>query len=92
MKYLDAGAPPGRVTVSSDGGGCLPVFDEQGEMLHMDIGRPASLIATLGALLTVDIPLQRVLPAFTSNVADILRLKDRGRIRPRCRCRHRHSR
>lgn len=80
-KYLESGAPPQRVTISSDGGGCLPVFNEQGEMLHMDIGRPASLIGTLQALLDDGAALPEVLPAFTSNVADILRLHDRGRIR-----------
>lgn len=81
QRYLDSGAPAGNVTISSDGGGCLPVFNEQGEMLHMDIGRPASLIGTLGELLRGGAELPAVLPAFTSNVADILRLADRGRIR-----------
>ena len=81
LKYLESGAPADRVTISSDGGGCLPVFNEQGEMLHMDIGRPASLIETLRTLLGDGVALERVLPAFTSNVADILRLHDRGRIR-----------
>jgi beta-aspartyl-dipeptidase (metallo-type) len=78
--YLDSGASPERVTVSSDGGGCLPVFNEQGEMLHMDVGRPASLHQTLRELLKQGLPLQAALPAFTSNVAAILRLHDRGRI------------
>ena len=81
LKYLESGAPADRVTISSDGGGCLPVFNEQGEMLHMDIGRPASLIETLRTLLGNGVALEQVLPAFTSNVADILRLHDRGRIR-----------
>jgi beta-aspartyl-dipeptidase (metallo-type) len=81
LKYLEAGAPADRVTISSDGGGCLPVFNEQGEMLQMDIGRPASLIETLQALLGKGSALEQVLPAFTSNVAAILRLHDRGRIR-----------
>jgi beta-aspartyl-dipeptidase (metallo-type) len=81
LKYLESGAPASRVTVSSDGGGCLPVFNDQGEMLHMDIGRPASLIETLQALLEKGAALEQVLPAFTSSVADILRLHDRGRIR-----------
>ncbi len=81
LKYLESGAAAERVTISSDGGGCLPVFNEQGEMLHMDIGRPASLIGTLKALLEKGAALEEVLPAFTSNVADILRLHDRGRIR-----------
>jgi len=79
-KYLDSGAPAERITVSSDGGGCLPVFNDQGEMLHMDIGRPSSLPETLRDLLVADWPLDRVLPAFTSNVAAILRLRDRGRV------------
>jgi beta-aspartyl-dipeptidase (metallo-type) len=80
-KYLDAGAPANRITISSDGGGCLPVFNEQGEMLHMDVGRPSSLLDTLQRLLAQDLPLATALPPFTSNVADILRLDDRGRIR-----------
>ncbi len=81
LKYLESGAPANRVTVSSDGGGCLPVFNDAGEMLHMDIGRPMSLIETLQTLLDGGSALAQVLPAFTSNVADILRLHDRGRIR-----------
>jgi beta-aspartyl-dipeptidase (metallo-type) len=80
MKYLDSDAPAEMITVSSDGGGCLPVFNDRGEILHMGIGSPASLIETLRALLRQGVPLERVLPAFTSNVADILRLHDRGRI------------
>ncbi|MGI9203679.1 MAG: beta-aspartyl-peptidase [Woeseiaceae bacterium] len=80
-KYLDSGAPANRITISSDGGGCLPVFNEQGEMLKMDVGRPASLMTTLTDLLNDSRPLASVLPAFTSNVADILRFGDRGRIR-----------
>ena len=38
------------------------------------------LMQTLKTLLDKDVPLERILPAFTSNVADILRLRDRGRI------------
>ena len=82
QRYLDSGAPPDRLTISSDGGGCLPVFNEQGEMLHMDVGAPSSLINTLGSLLDAGVPLTRALPAFTSNVAAILRLHDRGRLQP----------
>lgn len=81
VRYLDSGAPQEQVTISSDGGGCLPVFNAQGEMLHMDIGRPSSLIDTLQTLLSSGVPLEAALPAFTSNVARILRLHDRGRIK-----------
>ncbi len=80
-RYLDSGAPEDRITVSSDGGGCLPKFNEQGEITEMDVGRPAMLAITLKTLLDQGQPLARVLPAFTSNVATILRLHDKGRIR-----------
>lgn len=81
LRYLQSGAPADRVTISSDGGGCLPIFNAEGEMLHMETAKPASLIETLQTLLVNGAALEQVLPAFTSNVADILRLHDRGRIR-----------
>src|SRR5690606_33369874 len=81
-RYLDSGAPHERVTVSSDGGGCLPSFDDQGRMLTMGIGAPESLQTTLKALLARGQPLERVLPAFTSNPAQLLRLDHKGRIAP----------
>jgi beta-aspartyl-dipeptidase (metallo-type) len=46
----------------------------------MEIGTPAALTATLAELLRRGLPLERVLPAFTSNVADLLRLPRKGRI------------
>ena len=80
QRYIDSDAPDSNVTISSDGGGCLPVFDEQGEMLRMGIGNPSSLAATLAELLHANVSLERALPAFTSNVARILKFSDRGRI------------
>ena len=80
IRYLDSGAPADRITISSDGGGCLPHFDGEGRVSRMDIGSPSSLIETLGALLRRGQPLERVLPAFTSNAADLLRLQDKGRV------------
>jgi beta-aspartyl-dipeptidase (metallo-type) len=80
-KYLYAGLPAQRITVSSDGGGCLPVFDSDGTLTHMEIGSPDILAVTLGALLERGLALERVLPAFTSNPARLLRLHDKGNIR-----------
>ncbi len=80
LRYFDSDAPAGRVTVSSDGGGCLPVFDDEGRMLRMGIGDPAALGATLKALLAAGVPLEQALPPFTSNVAALLKLGDRGHI------------
>ena len=80
IRYLDAGAPPDRVSISSDAGGCLPCFDGEGRITHMEVGHSGSLLATVKALLARGLPLERALPAFTSNVADLLRLPRKGRI------------
>jgi beta-aspartyl-dipeptidase (metallo-type) len=80
LRYLDAGHPPNRITVSSDGGGCLPVFDADGRVTEMEVGSPGALARTLRGLLNRGEPLERVLPAFTSNPADLLRLPDKGRV------------
>jgi beta-aspartyl-dipeptidase (metallo-type) len=80
VRYLDAGLARDRVTVSSDGGGCLPVFDAEGRVASMDVGSPSALADTLRALLRSGQPLERVLPAFTSNQAQLLRLERKGRL------------
>ncbi len=79
-RYLDADVPPERVTISSDGGGCLPQFDAQGHVCAMGVGQPAALAETLRELLQRGMPLAEALPAFTSNAAALLRLAGKGRI------------
>jgi beta-aspartyl-dipeptidase (metallo-type) len=78
---LDRGLPLQRITVSSDGGGCLPCF-EQGELVHMDFGSASTLLETLQATLSLGVGLEEVLPLFTSNVADLLRFHGKGEIAP----------
>jgi beta-aspartyl-dipeptidase (metallo-type) len=82
VRYLDAGMAADRITVSSDGGGCFPAFDAQGEVVSMDVGSPSALADTLGELLRAGQPLERVLPAFTANPAKLLRLERKGRLVP----------
>jgi beta-aspartyl-dipeptidase (metallo-type) len=78
--YLDTGLPANRVTVSSDGGGCFPVFDREGRVVDMDVGEPAAVGGALRDLLAAGQPLERVLPAFTSNWARLLLLPRKGRL------------
>lgn len=80
LRYLDSGAPPERVTISSDGGGCLPTFDAEGRVSTMDVGDPGALALTLRALLAAGAPLERVLPAFSKNPARLLRLAGKGTV------------
>jgi beta-aspartyl-dipeptidase (metallo-type) len=81
-RYLQAGAPPERITVSSDAGGCLPCFDADGRVCRMDVGSSGALLETLRDLLAGGMPLATALPAFTSNPARLLRLAGKGRLEP----------
>jgi beta-aspartyl-dipeptidase (metallo-type) len=79
-RFVRAGLPNDRLTVSSDGGGCLPEFDEHGRMTSMDVGRPGDITLCLARLLQRGFDLAQVLPYFTSNVADTWRLTGKGRV------------
>lgn len=72
--YLSRGGDPARVTVSSDAGGCLPVFDDQGEVERFDVATCDAMLQTLRECVRSGLPLVDALPAFTSNQARLLRL------------------
>ena len=77
-RYLDSGLPPERLTVSSDAGGCLPCFDAEGRVAQMGVGDAGALLASIAELGSAGVPLERALPAFTSNPARLLRLPRKG--------------
>jgi beta-aspartyl-dipeptidase (metallo-type) len=79
-EYFASDLPAHLISVSSDGGGCLPVFDDQGQMLKYDVGTSASLLETLNELTNSGMALEDALPAFTSNPAEHLKLDGKGRI------------
>lgn len=81
-RFLASGCEPSLVTVSSDGGGCLPHFDDDGRVAGYGVGAPSALLDCLGTLLRDGHALDKVLPAFTSNWADALRLDGKGRLVP----------
>jgi beta-aspartyl-dipeptidase (metallo-type) len=82
VRYWASGAPPERITVSSDGGGCLPAFDADGRVAHMDVGDVGGLVNALAALLARGVPLEQALPPFTINPAALLRLPRKGVVAP----------
>lgn len=79
-RFHEQGGDPSRLTISSDGGGCLPVFDEQGEMEKMGFATSKGLVNTLQELVRRGYSLAEILPSMTSNVAGLLRLRGKGRI------------
>ncbi|MBP3927369.1 MAG: beta-aspartyl-peptidase [Clostridium sp.] len=78
---LDAGVPANHVTFSSDGQGSLPVFDREGNFLHLGVGKVTSLYREMrDAVLKDGVPLATALKPVTSNPAFLLKLSDKGRI------------
>ena len=80
-RWIHAGYPKDRLTCSSDGAGCLPVFDDSGRVCSMDIGQPSALSDTLRDLVQEGHDLATILPFFTTNVATVTGLSFKGRIR-----------
>lgn len=70
-----------KLTISSDGGGCLPQFNSQGELLKLDYGRCSLLSDTLKEILDKDYSEEDALLPFTKNVADLLKLTNKGEIK-----------
>jgi beta-aspartyl-dipeptidase (metallo-type) len=76
---LEAGVPADNITFSSDSCGSLPGFDEQGRLVKLEMGLPASNLKELAdCVLKEKIPLEISLKVLTSNVASILKLPGKG--------------
>lgn len=52
---LSRGADVARISISSDGGGSLPRFDERGRLMGLGVGSPVTLLATVRDLVKRDI-------------------------------------
>ena len=80
-ELLQAGVPLSHITMSSDGCGSLPEFDEKGDLVKMETGSLMSLFDELrDAVEKENLALESALQTVTSNVADILKLPEKGRI------------
>ncbi len=76
----ERGCPMQQVTVSSDGGGCMPEFDKSGELTKMGFGRAETLVETIKSCISQSMVLEDVLSSLTANVAQLLRLSQKGKI------------
>ena len=82
-ELLRAGVPGKHITMTSDGCGSLPDFDEDGKLRKMEMGLPRSVFDEMADTVREEkLKLEQVLPLVSSNVADILWLKNKGRIMP----------
>ncbi len=82
VEFVNAGVPLEHITMTSDACGSLPDFDENGNLVQLDMGLPKSMLTELtDTVLQEKFPLEKALKVLTSNVADILRLNVKGRVR-----------
>lgn len=80
---LKSGVPAKNITLSSDGNGSMPSFNDLGEMTGLRIGPlDAVLDSVTGILAEGKIPWETVISMVTSNVADHLKIPRKGRLRP----------
>lgn len=81
VELMKAGVPLEHITMTSDGCGSLPDFDEKGNLVQLEMGYPKSIFTELvDAVKEEGLELEKALKVVTSNVADILKLNQKGRV------------
>ncbi len=80
-ELVKAGVPLQHITLTSDACGSLPGFDEKGNLVRLEMGYPKSVFDEIAdGVKKEKMNLEDVLKVATSNIADILWLKTKGRI------------
>lgn len=78
---LDEGVPAGQITFTSDGQASLPDFNEQGELVGLQIGKVSTLFSEVrDAILQEGVSIEYALSVITKNPASILKLHQKGKI------------
>lgn len=78
---LDEGVSPYHITMSSDSGGSMPMFDDKGKLLSLKIGFPNTNMDTIKQCIENNISIEQALIPLTSSPAEFLKLKNKGKIR-----------
>lgn len=82
-RLLDAGVSDDHFTISSDGQGSLPIFNDKGEFQGLGVGNASCLLKELRGLVNrAGLPMELALKPLTANPARILKLNRKGRILP----------
>ncbi len=80
-RLLEEGVNQNNFTLSSDGQGSMPIFNEKKEYVGIGIGKSTSLIKAIKeCVFRESIPLETAIRAITSNPAKILKLNKKGKI------------
>ncbi len=80
-ELLKAGVPIEHITFTSDANGSLPEFNDRGELVKIEIGKPDSILREIKeAVFNENIEIETAIKTVTSNIANILKLNTKGKI------------
>jgi isoaspartyl dipeptidase IadA len=78
---LKEGISPYSITMSSDAGGSMPIFDNTGKLLKLTAGLPSTNMDTIKeCILEKNISIEEALIPLTASPAKLLKLKNKGHI------------
>lgn len=81
LRYMQQDLPQDKLTISSDGGGCLPDFHSDGSLKKMDFAESQSMTDIFYKLVDDGQAVEKFLPFFTKNVATLMNFHHKGRIK-----------
>lgn len=80
-EFLKAGVPLAHITISSDCGGSLPLFDQDGHLTKLTVGKAKPMFDELVDLVQLEgLPWEQALQTVTSSPADRMKLQRKGRV------------
>jgi len=83
VELVKAGVPLEHITLTSDACGSLPDFDEKGNLVKLEMGYPKSVFDEITDTVREEkMGFDKAIQVATSNIADILKLRKKGRIQP----------
>jgi len=82
-RFREKGLPFGRLMLSSDSNGSIPVFDESGQLVRLTIATEKDLFRKFGDILRKGLlPPETAARLFSTNAAEFYKLGNKGRIGP----------
>jgi len=81
MSMLKENISPYHITMSSDAGGSMPIFDHDGNLIKLTVGLPTTDMEAIRESVEKNTSLETALIPFTSSPARLLKLKDKGHIK-----------
>lgn len=79
--YKSKGGDMTRLTISTDGYGSLPKFDDEGNLVGYGVAKPTTTLEQIQELLKEGGDIQEIISLVTSNVARVLKMPHKGRLK-----------